>query len=289
MGRVRKLGGGAYRRAFVAWVEVEPDPDQLSNAYVCLIPHWDAPASGTESIQTEARLMRALEPLDLPFRVPRLLADTPMEGSVALVETHEEGTPLHELKSRGAILPWEITGHMAAGVHAITDPAALASVSGFETRRQHAEQSATIFHEQEEPLFKEIQAWVHEHLPPATPSVLLHGDLMGQNILVDTWEDELPAIIDWSLAQLGDPAYDLAIVTRGVRRPFKKADGLARLLDAYAEAGGQPLSAAEVRLHELCMLASWYRASQEEECSGQREHGLGLLRGLFRRVQGSSA
>lgn len=288
VGRVRKLGGGAYRRAFIAWVEVEPDPHQLSRAYVCLIPHWDAPPSCTESVQMEARLMRALEPLDLSFRVPRLLAEASMEGSVALVETAVDGTPMSNYKGRGEVRPWEITGHVAAAVHAIADPAVLGCVTGFESRRQHAEDCATMLQGQEEPLLEEIQAWVREHLPPATPSVLLHGDLLGQNILINTWErDQPPAVIDWSLAEQGDPAYDLAIVTRGVRRPFKKTDGLARLLDAYAEAGGQQLTASEVHLHELCMQAGWYQESLVEEGTAQEEHYLGVLRGLFKRVQGS--
>ena len=287
VGRVRKLGGGAYRRAFIAWVEVEPDPQELSRAYVCLIPHWDAPPSCTESVKTEARLMKALQPLDLPFRVPRLLAEAPMEGSVALVETAEEGIPLNKFEGHGEVRPWEVTGQMAAAVHAIIDPAVQECVGGFETRRQHAEHAATIFQGQEELLLEEIEAWVREHLPPATPSVLLHGDLLGQNILVDIWEDAPPAVIDWSLAQRGDSAHDLAIVTRGERRPFKKTDGLARLLDAYAKAGGQPLTAAEVHLHELCMQACWYMASQKEAGTARQEHYLRQLRGLFKRVQGS--
>jgi thiamine kinase-like enzyme len=31
----------------------------------------------------------------------------------------------------------------------------------------------------------------------------------------------LPAVIDWEYAIRGHPAYDLAIVTRGTRRPFQ--------------------------------------------------------------------
>src|SRR5260370_42684213 len=35
--------------------------------------------------------------------------------------------------------------------------------------------------------------------------------------------------VDWECAQSGDAAYDLAIVTRGVRRPLRVANGLQRL------------------------------------------------------------
>ncbi|MES1178233.1 MAG: phosphotransferase [Myxococcales bacterium] len=36
-----------------------------------------------------------------------------------------------------------------------------------------------------------------------------------------TQPGQTPAVIDWEYTALGDPAYDLAIVTRGARRPFQ--------------------------------------------------------------------
>ena len=44
-------------------------------------------------------------------------------------------------------------------------------------------------------------------------------------------------------------AYDLAIVTRGARRPFQMADGLDRLLGDYREAGGAPVTRADIHVH----------------------------------------
>ena len=80
--------------------------------------------------------------------------------------------------------------------------------------------------------------WATEHLPPDRPAVLVHGDLLGQNIFV--YPDQLPTVIDWEFCRMGDPAYDLAVITRGVRRPFQMERGLDRLLQAYAAAGGEP-------------------------------------------------
>ncbi len=64
------------------------------------------------------------------------------------------------------------------------------------------------------------------------PSIrpLLHGDLLGQNILLAA--DGPHHVIDWEHVKHGDPAYDLAIVTRGVKQPFQIANGLDRLLEA---------------------------------------------------------
>jgi aminoglycoside phosphotransferase (APT) family kinase protein len=113
---------------------------------------------------------------------------------------------------------------------------------------------------QHEPVLAAAQAFALAHLPPETEAVLLHGDLLGQNIPVAP--DEPPGLVDWAAATRGDPAYDLAIVTRGVKQPFQIADGLARLLRAYKESGGIPIRATEVYLHELCLAAGWYRDAQ---------------------------
>ena len=99
--------------------------------------------------------------------------------------------------------------------------------------------------------------------PPDHPSVLVHGDLLEQNILLSP--GELPCVIDWEFCRMGDPAHDLAIVTRGARRPFQMAGGLDRLLAAYAAAGGGSIARSEVHLHELCMAARWYREALRDE------------------------
>ncbi|PYO55704.1 MAG: hypothetical protein DMD83_18255, partial [Candidatus Rokuibacteriota bacterium] len=77
-------------------------------------------------------------------------------------------------------------------------------------------------------------------------------------------------VIDWEYSTLGDPAYDLAIVTRGVRRPFQIDGGLERLLEAYAAAGGANVSVAQVRIHGLCLAAGWYRDALAERAEPTR-------------------
>jgi aminoglycoside phosphotransferase (APT) family kinase protein len=105
----------------------------------------------------------------------------------------------------------------------------------------------------------DARTWAKENLPPDEPSAFLHGDLLGQNIVLQL--EGPPAVIDWEYARLGDPASDLAIVTRGVRKPFKMAGGLERLLEAYREVGGSAVEMRHVRFFELCMVAGWLRAA----------------------------
>ena len=113
------------------------------------------------------------------------------------------------------------------------------------------------------------RAWVHDHLPPAEPASLLHGDLLGQNILLVP--GEVPFVIDWEFAGAGDPAHDLAIVARGKRDPFKAGRGIRPLLDEYRSAGGCNVAATDVRLYELCLVTGWFVHSVQSP--GEAVHG----------------
>jgi aminoglycoside phosphotransferase (APT) family kinase protein len=131
----------------------------------------------------------------------------------------------------------------------------------------------------------EARAWCANHLPPEDPAVLLHGDLLGQNILLGLGEHDPPAVIDWEYALRGDPAYELAIVTRGVRQPFQMAGGLDRLLDAYRQHGGISVTRDQVYLHEICLAVGWYRDSLAGHGMHPPEQALARVQGILRRAQ----
>ena len=130
---------------------------------------------------------------------------------------------------------------------------------GSETRREHALAALRVLDGLDSPEIGQARAWAEAHLPPAGPSSLLHGDLLGQNILL--MPDSPPTVIDWEHARRGDPAYDIAIVTRGVKHPFQVQHGRERLLEEYHRNGGSPVTLGQVALHELCLVAGWYRDS----------------------------
>jgi aminoglycoside phosphotransferase (APT) family kinase protein len=159
---------------------------------------------------------------------------------------------------------------VAASIHSVNLNTIESVVEGFATRRDHAEACLAVFEglAMDDPVLKDARAWTSEHLPPPSPAVLIHGDLLGQNILLSL-EDEPVGVIDWEFATAGDPAYDLAIVTRGTRRPFQLVDGFERLVAAYAEAGGVEISASDVSFHEVCLAVGWYRDSLD---TGKRVH-----------------
>ncbi len=282
VGRVRNLGNGLCRRGFISDVEVEGNPE-WSRAYVVLRQLPDAEPDCGQGTEHEAKVLVGLAQADLSLRIPEWIATLDDEGRPALVETAVRGLPLDLRAGRqGGVLPWQVVADVAAAVHGV-DTELCDDLRGHPTRRQHAEEAMAACDDLEEPLVSDVRAWVSEHLPPASPSVLLHGDLLGQNIRL-TFDDSRPGLIDFDRAQLGDPAYDLAIVTRGSRHPFKTKGGLALLLEEYEKFKGQEVTIEQVQLHELCLVTGWYRGSIGADSGHPPAFYLDQLKSIFQRA-----
>ena len=91
------------------------------------------------------------------------------------------------------------------------------------------------------------------------------------------------------MARVGDPAYDLAIVSRGDRKVLGVKDGVKVLVEDYLEFGGQPVSLANVRVYEFLLLMRWLEeAWREYQKPVTRGHGPDYyeakLQSLFRRT-----
>lgn len=286
VGRITKVGDGLSREVFAAEVEVSGGGSTRSGPYAALLPTRDADAELDQRAAAELELLTRLAELELPFRVPAGVGVVPDAGRLALVREFIRGVPLDLRAGRqGGIRPWEIIGEIAAAIHAIGATLLSGVLGGPTTRREHAEARLAALDELEGSEIEDAAAWAREHLPPPEPSILVHGDLLGQNILLSP--DEPTGVIDWEYAALGDPAYDLAVVTRGVRRPFQIDHGLERLLEVYTAAGGANVSVAQVKVHELCLAAKWYREALASRAAPPDE-ALARFRAVLRRALASS-
>lgn len=200
-----------------------------------------------------------------------------------MVQSHMQGIPLDlRLGKQRSVVPWDVVARVAAAVYTTTHPNELV---GYLTWRDHAEAAVAqcLPKEEREPELQDARDWALSHLPPPHASGLLQGELLGQNILLSS--EAPPALLDWEHAQLGDPAYDLAVVTRGTRRPFQAQDGMVRLLDGYASTAGTAITEPAVRIHELCLLASWYREARPSRATdGTADNILRQLTNLLRHV-----
>lgn len=284
VGRVRFLGAGLSHAVYGAACTLA---DGREHAMVVKLPARDAGPEREADARREAAVLRHLGTLDLPFRVPRPVAEISLDDGLALVQEWVEGVPADLRTDRfPGGRPWELVGRIAAAVHAI-DPEPLRSIlDAHATRRDHAVAFARTLDDVDGPVGQAAAAWVADHLPPPEPPRLLHGDLLGQNLHM-TREDDVVGVVDWGAATLGDPAYDLAIVTRGVRRPFGAPDGLQRLVDAYNRHAAWPLTTGEVHLHEVVLKAGFYVGAVEQYGHGSphAEEQRRLLRNVLRRAK----
>jgi aminoglycoside phosphotransferase (APT) family kinase protein len=256
------VGEGLFRNAYAASVHVTPDESGVSGSWVVLIPGRDDDRRELPlRTRRELRLLAALASQDLPFRVPRPLGALPEGTGIALAREFIAGVPLDLREGRQPSLrPWAVVAEIAAGVHSLGWTAAeLPWLPGYKTRRAHAIASLSTLEQLDLAEAHAALAWAKQQLPPDEPAVLLHGDLLGQNILIDPGATPPFALIDWEHAEFGDPAYDLAIVTRGVRRPFQVDHGLERLIEAYSAVcvAHSRVTREHVRIQELCLAARW--------------------------------
>lgn len=255
IGRVTRIGDGLSRDVYGASVE---HADGSEQAYAVLLPRRDADAELSERTLREVRLVAALRGRSFPFGLPAVVGAVREGRHFALVRHFVPGVPLDLRAGRQpSVRPWEIVGEIAAAIHAVRGAELEGAVIGLATRRAHAIDELRVLEGLAPGEMKDALAWAREHLPPEDPSVLVHGDLLGQNILLSF---EGPHhVIDWEYARRGDPAYDLAIVTRGAKQPFQMAGGLTRLLEAYERHGGRGVAPEHVRIHELCLIGHAYR------------------------------
>lgn len=253
IGFVKFLGGGLTRRAFATSIDLCPDPQDRSGAYVALIPSAGDPSYG-ENVRREFEILRWLAEQPMGVRTPRAIALVDDRGTSILIESFVEGLPVDLRAGRQpGIRPWELVADIATNIHAVPPPPSMAPRTRAEHRLERIEALERV---SPRPAFvDEVLAWMRDNVGPSLPGVLLHGDLLGQNLRLHP--DGVHGVIDWHHARVGDPAEDLAIVTRGIRRPFQIDDGRQRLLDSYNERATIEVSADSLRFFELAMLTSW--------------------------------
>jgi aminoglycoside phosphotransferase (APT) family kinase protein len=279
VGFVKKIGDGLSREIFAAEVLLREGFETFAVA----LPRADAEPELDERTTRELRLLSRLRHVPLPFRIPEPAGAFPDGERLALVRRFVRGIEL-ELRAgrQDRIRPWEIVATCAAAIHAVPLELVRDVVPGFATRREHAAAVLTVFDALEAPEARDARAWAEAHLPPDEPAALVHGDLLGPNILLS--RDGPHHVIDWEYAMCGDPGFDLAIVTRGAKRPFDVDRGLERLLDVYRAHGGRDLSVSEVRLHELALVTRWYREAVAARGHRSAEGERGRLRSLLKRL-----
>ena len=212
---VRRIGEGHSNRTYL----VERGGGR---AVLRRPPPPPVPAGGHDVLR-EAALLRALDGADLP--VPRVLASA-AAGEVLddplYVMTHVDGPvvttrtpPPLDTPARRAEAGVSLVTALAR-LHAVdvrSGPlAALGRPDGF--NRRHVERIARLVTGPDgapPDAFAALEAWLLDHVPPEAGAAVVHHDYrLGNVVLAPDAPGRVAAVLDWELATLGDPLWDLA-------------------------------------------------------------------------------
>ncbi len=260
VGRLTYIGSGLTYRT----VRVDVTLGEERHHLVVRVPGIDAGEEQPEEARLEAEVRAAVRELSPPFHVPKLWGFAPVEHGLAVVEEEGEGVPLDDDAFRNLVSPLDVTAETAAQCHGLDVSGIEDIIEAWPDSREHALDLLVDLELVGTPEARRAADWGRANLPPATPSRLLHGDLLGQNILVVAHPVRVVTLIDWGEACVGDPAYDLACVSRGNRRLFGGRSSLADLVDAYNVFAPDPVTWQRVRLYELCILGDWLAEALDE-------------------------
>lgn len=250
---------------------------------------------GIVRLRNEASVLKALASIDLDFAAPEFMCFVGAPGSACdgFIETAIPGIRVDKVAKTTDMRSFAIDAiaRIAAAVHRLP-----ATCFGF--LDSHADVAAHVEDRcsklpstvlADDPDASRALRWIEAHSNERRPAVVLHGDLLPQNILWD-WEDNRLGVVDWEYAEIGDPAYDLAIVTRGNAKLFGLPGGVRRLVDAYHRAGGRPITPADVMTHELLLVLNWLGEAIRREREGIHEgdppeHHRNQIRSILRRAE----
>jgi aminoglycoside phosphotransferase (APT) family kinase protein len=177
---------------------------------------------GAHDVLREATLLRGLAGRAVP--VPSVLAsaeagqviDSPfyvmdfVPGPVATTATPAALSAPADRRRIG-----EALADTLAALHAIDWQAAglagLGRPAGFNAR--HLRRMGALVadaHGRPPPDFAEIDAWLGAHVPPESGAAIVHNDYrLGNVILAPEPPGRIAAVLDWELATIGDPLFDL--------------------------------------------------------------------------------
>ena len=298
-GKISRIGDGLWHDNYRFWIKGSGLPaTRTEETYILrLLKQCDEWHEGPESLERfkrEAETLRVLGKTEFNHPTPQFICFVGDDHSapIGMIETAVKGVCLADFKDKMTL---NVIARAAAAVHN-TPADSFRHLPSHPDRAGHVEARLAEVDDavyDEFALAEEVREWIRAQTPTTDHTCLLHGDLLPQNLLYD-WHlsdrENAPAgIIDWEMAFIGDPAYDLAIVSRGNRKVSGVNEGLTVLVEQYMHAGGKPVSLSDVRAHELLLVLHWleksWRQYQKRELRGHGpEYYENQLRSLLRRA-----
>jgi aminoglycoside phosphotransferase (APT) family kinase protein len=290
-GKIQTLGEGLFHKNYI----FEAGDQELVLRLAKVERGLQSLTEAVGAVRRESKTLQTLQSLELPFAVPELLCLVADDcgKTVGLIESAVAGMPLkgflHHFETGSEL---KTIAQVASAVHSLPKPK-FPHLKRHSDSRTHVLEKLNVLPGS---LFKQFgeaalaREWIMRNLPEGRTSTVLHGDLLPQNLLLDLGDnpgdDSEIAVVDWECAQIGDAAYDLAVVTRGFRTPFGLKNGLQRLVSLYNEEAEEKISPSAVVVHELLLHLHWLAESQTANRTGGHgpEHYADLLLSILRRA-----
>jgi len=213
------------------------------------------------AVDREYRVILALHAQDFPVAEPLIYcADETITGTPFYVMSFADGRvfwepqiPASNPAERSAI--YDAMNAAIARLHSF-DPASI-GLSDFGrgenyvarqvdrwSKQYRASQTQTI-----EPMERLIE-WLPQHIPPAGPPRLVHGDYRLDNLIMARAEPKIIAVLDWELSTLGDPLADFAYHLMAWHMPHSdSAAGAATLVGRDIKLLGIPSMAGYIEAY----------------------------------------
>jgi aminoglycoside phosphotransferase (APT) family kinase protein len=151
-------------------------------------------------------------------------------------------------------------GEILAAIHRI-DPAAAPSLMRQDAPAQVAAHRQIVdYYGYRLPALELALRWSAENAPRDVRCTVVHGDFRTGNLIVG--EDGIRCVLDWELAQIGDPIEDLGWLCVKTWRfggpgPVGGFGAREDLFSAYESASGYPVDPAHVRFWEAFGNVKW--------------------------------
>lgn len=209
------------------------------------------PVEASLGLDTEAKLLAAAHAAGVPE--PRVIGQLASEDGLGAgfimewLEGETLGTQILRSEALAEVRPRlaRQCGEVLARIHAI-DTSALRGLLPERTAEQLVRETweSYIGYGTPQPMIDYTARWLLDHLPrPCTPR-LVHGDFRNGNLMIAPGRG-IVGVLDWELAQLGDPVRDLGwLCTPSWRfgkhdQPVGGFGHIEELLEGYAEVSGE--------------------------------------------------
>ena len=201
--RPQRLGAGRSAEIFQFRLAEGPDDLRGRELVLRLLPE-------TAISLTEAAIQA--EVAKLGFATPTIRRMGNSDGRRFSIMDHVEGKILFDADRRGALrrIPGQLANLMAA-LHDLESAPVKDALAASGSAAASDAQSGTL-DDIDAGLsiagdtYRPVRDWLDAQRPPVTREVVCHGDLHALNVLTNG----SLAVIDWELAAVGDPAFDVA-------------------------------------------------------------------------------